>query len=137
VHMIQWIKHAPNFSGHPDGPVSEAKKHFVDSLVCTTLSAAMRDLDVSIVWYPWSVRMPAASSGDKNFDADVQSLAKEAQIHECTGNCSEKTVEKWVWIWNSTKHARRNVDCYRFFKQTDEKDRLNPSERFVRERLQS
>lgn len=69
------------------------KKQFVDSRVCTSVAPAMRDLDISLLRHPCSVRTPVASSGDKYVDAHVQSLARAAQTHECTGYCSDKRLK--------------------------------------------
>ena len=93
VHMMLWIKDAPNFTSLRDGPVSEEKNQFVDSRVCTSLALAVRDLDISLLRHPCSVRTPVASSGDNYFDAHVQSLAKAAQTHEWTGYCSDKRLK--------------------------------------------
>jgi len=89
VHMMLWIKDAPECSGLSDGPLPNVLREFIDFKVSTNISPAMAELDMSSLRHPCTVRTPVATPGDKYFDAHVQSLARVAQVHECTSYCSD------------------------------------------------
>jgi len=89
VHMMLWIKDAPECSGISDGPLPNVLRACIHFKVSTNISPAMAELNMSSLRHPCTVRTPVATPGDKYFDAHVQSLARVAEVHECTAYCSD------------------------------------------------
>ena len=84
-----WIEDAPECSGLSDGPLPNVLRASIDFQRSTNISPAMAELDMSSVKQPCTVRTPVATPCDKYFDAHVQSLARVAQVHECTAYWSD------------------------------------------------
>jgi len=101
VHMMLWMKEAPECSGLSDGPLPNVLSAFFDFKVNANISPAVAEMDISSSRHRCTVRTPVATPGDKYFDAHVQPLARVAQVHKCTATTNLRGVLKAMMITRS------------------------------------
>lgn len=90
VHMLLWVEGSPDMSSLLEGTLPADLEEFVDSVLSAKVTPKIKDVGLSKVMHPCTMRAPVHELTCPVSDAHVAALARCVQTHRCNQYCKPK-----------------------------------------------